>query len=109
MGQLINFKYFNPPATVKKNTGMTSGKRGMMIPESSELESEEVYKLTLNILVHNHPGKECFSLKEAAGKLGVGEEFIRRRIKSGKIKATYLGDKPRINIVELARIITEGV
>jgi excisionase family DNA binding protein len=47
-------------------------------------------------------------LKEAADKLGVGEEFIRRRIKSGKIKATYFGDKPIINIVELARIITEG-
>ena len=81
----------------------------MINPESSGLESEEVYKLTLKILVHNHPDKECFSLKEAAKKLGVGEEFIRRRIKSGKIKATFLGDKPFINIVELARIITEGV
>ena len=109
MSQLINFKDFSPNTTVKENTGMVSGKRGMINPESSGLESEEVYKLTLNILVHNHPGKECFSLKEAGEKLGVGEEFVRRRIKSSKIRATYLGDKPIINIVELARIITEGV
>lgn len=75
----------------------------------TEVDLEADYKLTLNILVHNHPGKECFTIKEVAEKLGVGEEFIRRRIKSGKIKATYLGDKPFINIVELARITTEGV
>ncbi len=80
-----------------------------MTTTHTEDDLKAEYKLTLNILVHNHPGKECFSLKEAAAKLGVGEEFIRRRIKSSKIKATYLGDKPIINIVELARIITEGV
>ena len=75
----------------------------------TEVDLEAKYKLTLAILVHNHPGKECFSLKEAAEKIGVGEEFIRRRIKSCKIKATYLGDKPFINIVQLAHIISEGV
>ena len=67
------------------------------------------YQLTLNILVKSNPNKIVFTIKEAAGILCVGEEFIRRRIKSGVIKATYLGDKPFINIVELARIITEGV
>ena len=81
----------------------------IMTTKHTEIDLEAKYKLTLTILVHNHPGKECFTIKEVAGKLGVGEEFIRRRIKSSKIKATYLGDKPFINIVELAQIITEGV
>jgi excisionase family DNA binding protein len=101
MGQLIDFADSNLIEQIKE-----------LDVQSNEQDSITVsvkYKLTLTILVHNHPGKECFSLKEAAEKIGVGEEFIRRRIKSGKIKATYLGDKPFINIVELARIITKGV
>ncbi len=109
MGQLINFTDFNPQNVAKEKGKLASGKLSLVNTVPSGIDSEAEYKLTLNILVHNHPGKECFSLKEAAEKLGVGEEFIRRRIKTNKIRATYLGDKPIINIVELARIITEGV
>jgi len=109
MSQLINFRDFNPRGVSKENVEEISKNVGPVNLLDTEFEREAEYKLTLDILVHNHPGKECFSLKEAAAKLGVGEEFIRRRIKSGKIKATYLGDKPFINIVELARIIAEGV
>ena len=109
MGRFIDFKDFTPYGVSNKKIEQASKNKNMMnrIFDISECENE--FKLTLNILVHNHPGKESFSLKEIVEKLGVGEEFIRRRIKSGKIKATYLGDKPFISIVELARIITEGV
>jgi len=109
MGQLINFKNFNPQVHSKVNASVASGEVDKGSPVSAGFYPGVEYKLTLNILIHNYPGKVCFSIKEAAAKLGVGEEFIRRRIKTGTIKATYLGDKPLINIVELARIITEGV
>ncbi len=109
MGQVINFTDFNPQEVVRKKVVVPSDAESLKTAAHTEVDLEAKYKLTLTILVHNHPGKECFSLKEAAEKLGVGEEFIRRRIKSSIIKATYLGDKPFINIVELARIITEGV
>ena len=109
MGQLINFKDFNPKKALKENTEVALTKVGSVGSLSNEFDLEAQYRLTLNILINNHPGKECFSIKEVADKLGVGTEFIRRRIKTGIIKATYLGDKPFINIVELARIITEGV
>ena len=109
MGQLINFADFNPQKVAKENVELASDKTSMVKIVPSGIDSEAEYKLTLNILIYNHPGKECFTIKEVAEKLGVGEEFIRRRIKSGEIRATYLGDKPFINIVELARIITEGV
>ncbi len=109
MSQLINFTDFNPQEALRKKTKVPSDAESIMTTTHTEIDLEAKYKLTLNILVHNHPGKECFTIKEVAEKLGVGEEFIRRRIKSGEIKATYLGDKPIINIVELARIITEGV
>jgi hypothetical protein len=62
-----------------------------MTTTHTEDDLKAEYKLTLNILVHNHPGKECFSLKEAAAKLGVGEEFIRRRINPVKSKQPTLG------------------
>ena len=109
MGRLIDFKDFKANRSSTENDDAASNKSDMVRPALISMEPETQFKLTLNVLVHNHPGKECFSLKEAAEKLGVGEEFIRRRIKAGKIKATYLGDKPFINIVELARIITKGV
>jgi hypothetical protein len=109
MSQLINFTDFNLEEAVRKKAVAPSDAESIVTTTHNEIDLEAKYKLTLTILVHNHPGKECFALKEVAAKLGVGEEFIRRRIKSGKIKATYLGDKPIINIVELARIITEGV
>ena len=109
MSQLINFTDFNPQKAIRKKAVAPSDAESIMTTTHTEIDLEAKYKLTLTILVHNHPGKECFSLKDVAAKLGVGEEFIRRRIKSDKIKATYLGDKPIINIVELARIITEGV
>jgi excisionase family DNA binding protein len=55
------------------------------------------------------PEKMVYSLKEAAEILCIGQEFLRRRIKSGKINVVRLGDKPAINLVELARILSEGV
>ena len=109
MGRLIDFKDFNANRSSRENDDPASKKTDMVRPVLISMEPETQFKLTLNILIHNHPGKECFSVKEVVEKLGVGEEFLRRRIKSGKIKATYLGDKPFISIVELARIITEGV
>lgn len=109
MGQLINFKDFNPQNVIRKKAVAPSDAEIIITTTHTEVDLEAENKLTLTILVHNHPGKECFTIKEVGEKLGVGEEFIRRRIKSEKIKATYLGDKPIINIVELARIITEGV
>lgn len=61
------------------------------------------------ILLQQKPGKFIYSLNEAAEILGIGQEFLRRRIKSGKIRSVSLGDKPAINIIELARILSEGV
>ena len=108
MGRLINFDSFTPPEKSNwKGIAISSSTYNTLRDAGTEVDTS--YKLTLNVLIQNNPNKIMFSIKEAADVLGVGDEFIRRRIKSGKIKATYLGDKPLINIVELARIITEGV
>lgn len=72
-------------------------------------DSTDLYRLTLDVLVKNNPNKITFTLKEAAGLLNVGEEFIRRRMKSGAISVTYFGDKPMIHITELTRISLNGV
>ncbi len=107
MPQIINFENYHE---------VTAGKEHSKTPpavisdsQNRSLTFNQAYQTTINILVHNNPQKTIFTLKEIAKQLSVGEEFIRRRVKSGKIKATYLGDKPFVNIVELARIITEGV
>lgn len=67
------------------------------------------FKIIYQTLVINNPDKYVFSIREAASKLKVSAEFIRRRIKSGRISAVYFGDKPFIQITELAKLITEGI
>ena len=108
MSQLINFDNFAAPKSTRRESITASSCVDLMNSEPSEIEVD-VFRTNLDVLVRNNPDKVLFSLNEAAHLLNVGNEFIRRRIKSGKIKATYLGDKPFISIVEIARIITEGV
>jgi excisionase family DNA binding protein len=108
MGKLINFANFTSPQPTRKEALAPSSNVDTDL-QPSIVEVDHVFRITIDVLIKNNPGKTLFSLKEAAKQLTVGEEFIRRRIKSGKIQATYLGDKPFINIVELAHIITEGV
>jgi len=108
MSQLINFDNYKVPKSTGKRSIIASSCVDTL-DNHIENEVEDAFRITLEVLSKNNPNKTLFSLDEAADQLTVGDEFIRRRIKSGKIKATYLGDKPLINIVELARIITEGV
>jgi hypothetical protein len=86
----------------------TMGGNSLIIPSTSS-DSTELYRMTLDVLVKNNPNKITFTLKEAASLLNVGEEFIRRRMKSGAISVTYFGDKPMIHITELTRISLNGV
>lgn len=108
MSQLINFKDFSLPDAGKYNSAVERRINDVPLCEQ-KIEVDDEYKLTLNILVHNNPNKTSFTIKETAAQLNVSEEFIRRRIKSTHINATYFGDKPMITIVELARIITQGI
>ena len=107
MAQLINFDNFKPNQKRREEITISPSAANYLMADS-EQGVDHLYQLTLDILVKSNPNKIVFTIKEAARILCVGEELIRRRIKSGVIKATYLGDKPFINIVELARIITEG-
>ncbi|MCE1187640.1 MAG: hypothetical protein LWX56_00745 [Ignavibacteria bacterium] len=103
MSPLIDFSDYRPQVS------KASAQRPNLPVAPPESDTEDTYRLTLNILVHNNPQKLLFAPKETAVQIGVSEEFIRRRIKSGMIKATYMGDKPMIQITELARIVTEGI
>jgi excisionase family DNA binding protein len=109
MTQLINFDNYKVPRSTGKRATIASSCVDSLDDAQSVIEVDDAFRITLEILSKNNPNKTLFSLDEAAEQLTVGNEFIRRRIKSGKIKVTYLGDKPLISIVELARIITEGV
>lgn len=108
MGHLINFDNYKPTDSKLKGIS-TSPSNFEHLSSMANLEVDNSFQLTLDVLIKNNPNKVIFSINEVADILGVGDEFIRRRVKSGKIKAAYLGDKPFINIIELARISTEGV
>ena len=107
MPQLIDFSNYQPENTTvieRKNNPASS-----YSPVSAIDITDDEYKLTLNVLVHHYPGKTNFTIEEVAAQLGVGREFIRRRIKSGQIKAINYGDKPMVLITELTRILTKGL
>lgn len=108
MSRIINFDQYKPDNSNRREIAISPSTDSYSV-QNSDSEVDYTYKLTLDLLTQNNPNKIIFSIKDAAEVLGVGTEFIRRRIKCGKINATYLGDKPFINIVELARISIEGV
>ena len=85
-----------------------NGGNSPIVPSTS-CYSTNLYKITLDVLVKNNPNKITFTIREAAAQLNVGEEFIRRRMKSGTISVTYFGDKPMIHITELTRISLKGI
>lgn len=106
MSQIIDFSKFHLPSKRSINR--------MKIIDAQEIQptlciSDDEYKMTMNILVHNNPNKTNFTYSEAASLLNVKNEFIRRRAKSGLIRVTYFGDKPMIHISELARLLTKGI
>ena len=91
MSQLIDFKDFNPKDKFKRLPDISLKKSESDFIETHIADDSLEYKLALNVLVHNHPGKELFSLKETADIISVGVDFIRRRIKSGRIKGDLYG------------------
>jgi excisionase family DNA binding protein len=106
MPKIINFA--NYPSPKDTPVRRVSPEVPMYIPQKIDISDDE-YKLTVNILVHNNPNKINFTIDEVAAQLSVSREFIRTRTKSGKIKVIQYGDKPMIHISELARILTKGI
>lgn len=109
MNRLINFDNYKIPRATEQRSPITSVSVDSFDNINKVVEVDNAFRITLEVLTKNNPNKTLFTLYETSEQLTVGVEFVRRRIKSGQIKATYIGDKPLINIVELARIITEGV
>ena len=106
MAALIDFSQYEP----KKSPPVKKISQVIIKPVSNDSNySESDYRLTIDILVHNNPQKITFTIDETASLMSVNKEFIRRRIKAGKIRAMYYGDKPMVHISELAKILTEGI
>ena len=53
--------------------------------------------------------KIYLSIKEASQITNMSYDFIREKIKTGKIAANSYGDRYMINIYELSRILVEGI
>ena len=63
MGQLINFKDFNPKEKLRTLPEISQEIAESSLPDIFDLENNPEYRLTLNILVHDHPGKLLFTLE----------------------------------------------
>ncbi len=72
-------------------------------------EKQKLIEKTAELLLKESGSKFNFTFKEASNVLGIGEEFLRRRVKKNIIASTYLGSKPMIHYMEIARILIEGV
>jgi excisionase family DNA binding protein len=57
----------------------------------------------------NNPGKPHFTVAETAKITGMSEDFIRDHIADGNINAINMGSQKRVTLLELARILEEGV
>ena len=81
--------------------------KGGKVPPS--LADNETFTYNLSMLDQFDPEKMLYSVKEASVILNISDDFVGRRVRSGKIKATKLGDRFLINKLTLAQIMTEGV
>jgi len=77
------------------------------LPKS--LSDDDLFLYNLSKLDRSFPEKLLFSIKETANVLNVSDDFVSNRIRSGKLKATKLGDRSMINKLTLANTITKGV
>ena len=77
------------------------------LPKS--LSDDDLFLYNLSKLDRSFPEKLLFSIKETASVLNVSDDFVSNRIRSGKLKATKLGDRSMINKLTLANTITKGV
>lgn len=73
------------------------------------LSDDDLFLYNLSKLDRSFPEKLLFSIKETASVLNVSDDFVSSRIRSGKLKATKLGDRSMINKLTLANTITKGV
>ena len=73
------------------------------------LSDDDLFLYNLSKLDRSFPEKLLFSIKETASVLNVSDDFVSNRIRTGKLKATKLGDRSMINKLILANIITKGV
>ncbi len=92
---------------------LTTMKTKISIKQQSILKEKEIIapkaESALNFIRELFPGKFNFTIEEAAKILNISYDFIREHIVHKDIKATKYGDRWMIGLIELARILTEGV
>jgi excisionase family DNA binding protein len=49
----------------------------------------------------------AFSISEVAGRLGVCDQTVRRRLRDGTIRSIHLGSKQLVTAAELRRLLRE--
>lgn len=107
MSQLINFEKYN-----YKERGIDSPPlqdEAQVLAGSYYFDHSTLLKMTIDLLNRKFPDKMLFNQDEAARILGMSYEFINRKCKDGIINTSAFGSKQLISIIELARIINNGV
>lgn len=72
------------------------------LPSDSIADNQEILK-------EKFPEKILFSIEETAAILNLSYEFVRMNILQGRINAKRYGRRYLIHLIELSRILTNGV
>lgn len=72
-------------------------------------KSTNIELLMIRRIKNIYKDKINFSVQEVSQISNMSYDFIREKIKTGKIAANSYGDRYMINIYELSRILVEGV
>ncbi|MFA6234275.1 MAG: excisionase family DNA-binding protein [Bacteroidota bacterium] len=63
----------------------------------------------LELLKELYPGRATLTVKETSTVLGVSDDFIYERLKSGDIKGINTGRNWALPLIEVARLLKDGV
>lgn len=76
--------------------------------EGIEAKLEEIRAMVLRLEQRLKPEPTCLTYPEAAARLGIGLTKLKRMVKAGELRKTYLskGGAPMIALSEIHRIST---
>lgn len=100
---LINPAEDNPSAAAEVKEMSSAA-----LPQSNH-PSTDTFEENLQYLIFLYPDKILFCMKDASLILGQSYEYVRLKIREGKIAHKSYGARKMIHRLEMARLITEGI
>ena len=106
MPKIINFEQMNREQYSHLNEG---GLCKVEIPTNPTMNQTLGDSSIKESLQKSYPGKMLFSIQDVSNITSTSYEFIRKRVQTGTISSSGMGDRKLVHLDELTRVLLMGV